>query len=93
MRDDTELLTYLTGDAAVTPLCVGDVVELRLRPRDRAMEAYSARGERLGQVPPAERDALADLLTLDVGRLRARIAALVPRPLGGGRIHIAVSAA
>jgi hypothetical protein len=91
-----DLLTYLTGEPGpgVASPRVGDPVELRILQGGRMIEAYSAAGQRLGRLPPAERDVLAGLLP--AGRLSfpGRIAALVPRlrQEGAGRIHIQVSA-
>ena len=89
-----DLLTYLTGEPGpdvVSPR-VGDAVELRRL--GGAIGAFSAAGQCLGRLPPAERDLLADMLP--EGRLSCpgHIAALVPRPRqqGAGRIHIRVSA-
>jgi len=90
------LLTHLTGEPGpeVTAPRVGDSVQLRLVAGGRVMAAYSAAGQKLGQVPPDERDVLAGLLPAGPGGLNGRIAALVPRPaqIGPGRIHIAVTA-
>ena len=97
MSDRLDLLTYLTGEpaAGVADPCVGDPVELRLLPGGLAMEAFSAAGQRLGRLPPAERDVLAEFLAKGCDSLPGRISALVPRPRqqGAGRIHIRVSAA
>lgn len=98
MTQTPELLTYLTDAAepgpALRPLRVGDAVELRLRPGGTEIEAWLPRGPRLGRLPPAERQALAPLIGAGPCSLRARIAALVPRPphAGGARIHIRVVA-
>jgi hypothetical protein len=91
-----DLLTYLAGEPGPDVTCprVGDTVELRVLSGGRAIEAFSAAGQCLGRLPPAERDAFADLMP--EGRLSypGRISALVPRPRlqGAGRIHIRVSA-
>jgi len=94
--DVFDLLTYLTGEPGpgVEHPRVGDPVELRVLQGGRAIEAYSAAGQRLGRVPPTERDVLVGLLPEGRLALPGRIAALVPRPRqeGNGRIHIAVSA-
>jgi len=93
---DTELLTYLTDAAEPKPgqstPQVGDVIELRAARGGRDVEAWSTSGQRLGRLPPAERDALAEVMA--DGPLLGRISALVPRPLlaGAGRIHIRVNA-
>lgn len=98
MPEATELLTYLTGVAEPKPggrsPRVGDAVHLRPLVGGPEIEAWSEGGVRLGRLPPAERDALAGLLTATPGALRARIAAMVPRPVlaGMGRIHIRVTA-
>jgi hypothetical protein len=92
------LLTYLTD--AAEPAAgqfgprVGDSVELRVRGGGVEIDAWSATGTRLGRLPPAERAALDELLRRGAGHVRGRISAMVPRPLllGGGRIHIRVSA-
>jgi len=93
---DTELLTYLTGEPGpeVALPRVGDAVELRLASGGKVLEAFSAAGQKLGRVPPDERDALAELRPYGLVGLRGRITALVPRPLleGAGRIHILVPA-
>lgn len=86
----TDLLFHLIGladPACGTALRVGDRVELRPDRGGREVEAWSADGQRLGRLPPEERDAVTGLIG---GALSARIAALVPRPLqaGAGRIHI-----
>ncbi|MBK1659269.1 hypothetical protein CKO45_13590 [Paracraurococcus ruber] len=59
-----------------------------------AIEAFSAAGERLGRLPPAERDALAGLIAGAGTSLPGRVTAVLPRPrgLGGGRVHISVAA-
>lgn len=99
MPEATELLTYLTGVAEPDPggrsPRVGDAVHLRPLVGGPEIEAWSEAGKRLGRLPPAERDALAGLVTMAPGELRARIAAMVPRPAlaGMGRIHIRVTAA
>lgn len=91
-----ELLTYLTGEPGPGVACprVGDAVELRVMSGGKMISAFSTAGQCLGRLPPAERDAFAELMP--EGRLSypGRIAALVPRPLlqGAGRIHIRVSA-
>ena len=91
-----DLLTYLTGEPGPGVRCprVGDAVELRQLPGGLALQAFSAAGECLGRVPPADRDILAGLLPGGPGPLQGRITALVPRPRqqGAGRIHIRVSA-
>lgn len=96
MPNASDLLTYLAGEPepdTESPR-VGDPVELRVLQGGRAIEAFSAAGQRLGRLPPAERDALAGLLPGGRASYPGRIAALVPRPraLGAGRIHIRVSA-
>jgi hypothetical protein len=94
--DRLDLLTYLTGEPGpdVTSPRVGDLVELRLLQGGRAIEAYSAAGQKLGRLPPSERDVLAELMPDGLASLPGRISALVPRPRlqGAGRIHIRVSA-
>ena len=91
---EAELLTYLTDAAMLVPgqagPRVGDLLELRVRHGGREVEAWSATGVRLGRLPPAEREALDDLLTNDALRLQGRISAVVPRRFGDGRIHIRV---
>lgn len=93
---DSDMLTYLTGSAELVPgqvaPRVGDAVELRILQGGRDVEAWSSTGIRLGRLPPAEREALDDLLQNGTPALRAHISALVPRPLdhGNGRIHIRV---
>lgn len=93
---ETELLTYLTDAAEPKPgqatPRVGDAIELRSSTGGRDVEAWSSNGQRLGRLPPAERDALAEVMA--AGPLQGRISALVPRPqlAGAGRIHIRVSA-
>jgi hypothetical protein len=80
------------GDAAA--LRVGDAVELRVVRGGREIEAWSARlGQRLGRLPPAERDVVAPLLGPDYPPVTGRISALVPRPrhAGTGRIHVRLS--
>jgi hypothetical protein len=93
---ETSLLTYLTGEPGpeVAPPRVGDPVELRLLADGRVMEAYSASGQKLGRVPPDERDAVSGLWPAAPARWSGRITALVPRPRreDGGRIHILVAA-
>jgi len=90
-----DLLTYLTDAAEPKPGQavpeVGDQVELRATSSGREVEAWSSSGQRLGRLPPAERDALAEMMA--GGPLHGRIAALVPRPrlAGTGRIHIRVN--
>ena len=97
MSHSLDLLTYLTGEPAtgVRSPQVGDTVELRLLPGGLSLQAFSAAGECLGRVPPADRDALADFRPANHGPLRGWISALVPRPglPGAGRIHIRVSGA
>jgi hypothetical protein len=94
--DRFDLLTYLTGEPGpdVAHPRVGDPVELRILQDGRSIEAYSAAGQRLGRLPPAERQAIAGLLPPGLASLAGQIAALVPRPQlqGAGRIHIRVSA-
>jgi len=94
--DGFDLLTYLTGEPGpeVEHPRVGDAVELRVLQGGRAIEAYSAGGQRLGRLPPAERDVLVGFLPEGRVALPGRIAALVPRPRqqGNGRIHIEVRA-
>jgi hypothetical protein len=93
---ESDMLTYLTDSADPAPgqiaPKVGDSVELRFRLGGRDIEAWSATGIRLGRLPPAEREALDDLLQSGTPALRAHISAVVPRPLnlGRGRIHIRV---
>lgn len=93
---ETELLTYLTDAAEPKPgqstPQVGDLIELRATRGGREVEAWSSSGQRLGRLPPAERDALAEVMA--DGPLSGRISALVPRPrlAGAGRIHIRVNA-
>ena len=96
MPDGFELLTYLTGEpgpGVVSPR-VGDPVELRVLRGGLAIEAFSAAGERLGRIPPAERDMLAEAMPAGRASVPGRIAALVPRrgQDGAGRIHIRVRA-
>ncbi|MFC7474832.1 hypothetical protein ACFQS7_10740 [Dankookia sp. GCM10030260] len=97
MATGFDLLTYLTGEPGpeVAHPKVGDTVELRVLQGGLAIEAFSEAGQRLGRLPPAERDVLAE--AMPQGRLcfSGHIAALVPRPpqQGAGRIHIRVSAA
>lgn len=99
MPDMTEVLTYLTGAADPKPGSrsprVGDAVLLRPLLGGSEVEAWSESGLRLGLLPPAERNALADLISAAPVELRVRIAAMVPRPslAGMGRIHIRVTAA
>lgn len=96
MLGEAGLLTYLTD--ATDPrleegaLCVGDPVVLRQGFRSGKLEAWSASGRRLGALPPAESEALSEMMTGGTDRLRGHIAALVPRPrlTGPGRIHIRV---
>ena len=96
MPQGLDLITYLTGEPGpeVASPRVGDPVELRLLQGGQAIEAFSAAGQRLGRVPPAERDILAGLLPEGRACLPGRIAALVPRlrQQGAGRIHIRVGA-
>ena len=96
MPDSLDLLTYLTGEPGpdVASPRVGDSVELRVLQGGLAIEAFSASGQRLGRVPPSERDILAEAMPSGRVSLRGRISALVPRPRqqGSGRIHIRVSA-
>lgn len=96
MLHDLDLLTYLTGEPGpgVASPRVGDAVELRVLQGGLAIEAFSAAGQRLGRLPPAERDVLASVLPAGRASFRGRIACLVPRPRqqGAGRIHIRVSA-
>jgi hypothetical protein len=96
VSDGLDLLTYLAGEPepAVAHPRVGDPVELRVLRGGRAIEAYSAGGQRLGCLPPAERDVLTGLLPAGRNSFPGRISALVPRPRqqGAGRIHIRVSA-
>jgi len=93
---ESDMLTYLTDSADPAPgqlaPRVGDAVELRILRGGRDIEAWSATGIRLGRLPPAEREALDDLLQIGTPALRAHISAVVPRPLnhGNGRIHIRV---
>lgn len=90
------VLTYLTDAVASSGgepvLCVGDPVVLRQQRRGGRMEAWSETGLRLGALPPAECEALSELLPVGAEGLRGHIAALVPRPRlnGPGRIHIRV---
>ena len=94
MSPQTGVLTYLTDATEPHPgeggLCVGDAVELRKGARDKRLEAWLPTGRRLGALPPAESEAIAELLTGKSDGLRGHIAALVPRPrqTGLGRIHI-----
>ncbi|TDH64014.1 hypothetical protein E2C06_04130 [Dankookia rubra] len=96
MAQGLDFLTYLTGEPGpgVTSPRVGDAVELRMLSGGQAVGAFSAAGQCLGRLPPAERNAFAELVSK--GRLSypGRISALVPRPRlqGAGRIHIRVSA-
>jgi len=96
MAGEAGLLTYLTDAPDPRPeegaLCVGDPVVLRQSRRGRTLEAWSPAGRRLGALPPAESEALSEMLTEHPHRLRGHIAALVPRPrvTGPGRIHIRV---
>lgn len=96
MAQALDLLTYLTGEPGPEVACprVGDAVELRVLGGGRAIGAFSAAGECLGRLPPAERDAFAALMPQDRLSYAGRISALVPRPQlqGAGRIHIRVSA-
>ena len=91
-----DLLTYLTGEPGpeVASPRVGDAVELRVLSGGRAIGAFSVSGECLGRLPPAERDAFAELMPQGRLSYAGRISALVPRPQlqGAGRIHIRVSA-
>lgn len=98
MSRDRDVLTYLTNAAEPRPgegaLCVGDPVVLRQGLRRGTLEAWSpATGRKLGSLPPAESEALSDLLPDGAARLHGHIAALVPRPklVGPGRIHIRVT--
>jgi hypothetical protein len=97
VAEGLDLLTYLTGEPGpeVTRPRVGDVVELRVLRGGLAIEAYSAAGQRLGRLPPSERDVFAELMPEGRLSFAGRISALVPRPpqQGAGRIHIKVSAA
>lgn len=96
-----EVLTYLT-DATDVPQeggrpRVGDRVELRHSHVGPAIEAWCPAGRRLGRLPPQDSAVLSGLLAgtaLGRPRVTAEIAALVPRPRGGGadRIHIRVLA-
>ncbi len=96
-----EVLTYLT-DAVEPPqdgarIRVGDRVELRRSSKGPVIEAWSPAGGRLGRLPPEESAVLDGVLggtALGRPRVTAEIAALVPRPRGGGadRIHIRVLA-
>ncbi len=96
---DPGMLTYLTDAADLAPgqvaPRVGDPIELRPRRGGAEIEAWSAGGQRLGRLPPAERAALDGLLAEGTGPLRGRITALVPRPhrTGAERIHIHVTTA
>jgi hypothetical protein len=94
--DGFDLLTYLTGEPGpdVPSLRVGDPVELRVLRGGLAIEAFSAAGQRIGRLPPAERDTLAELLPEGHASLPGHIDALLPRPgqWGAGRIHIRVRA-
>ncbi|MDO9706823.1 hypothetical protein [Paracraurococcus lichenis] len=96
MPDGFDLLTYLAGEPGpgVERPRVGDPVELRVLQGGLSIEAFSAAGQRLGRLPPTERDALTSMLPEGRTAFHGRIAALVPRPrqLGDGRIHIRVSA-
>ncbi|TCZ66890.1 hypothetical protein [Roseicella aquatilis] len=95
MQQGYDVLTYLAGEPAsdVASPRVGDPVELRVLEGGRGIEAYSVGGQRLGRLPPSEREVLAGLLPVGRASLPGRIAALVPRPRlhGAGRIHIRVS--
>jgi len=96
MSGGAGVITYLTDAADQRledgALCVGDPVVLRQNRRGGKLEAWSATGRRLGTLPPAESEALSEMLTEGTDRLRGHIAALVPRPRssGPGRIHIRV---
>ena len=70
MVQGLDLLTYLTGEPGPDVVCprVGDAVELRVLSGGRAIGAFSAAGQCLGRLPPAERDAFAELMP--DGRLR-----------------------
>lgn len=96
MAQGLDLLTYVTGEPGpdVARPRVGDPVELRVIGGGRAIGAFSAAGQCLGRLPPAERDAFAELMPGGRVSYAGRIAALVPRPhlQGAGRIHIRVSA-
>ena len=93
---DSDMLTYLTDSADSAPgqlaPRVGDAVELRIRRGGRDIEAWSSTGIRLGRLPPAEREALDEILQGGPPALLAHISAVVPRRLnlGNGRIHIRV---
>ena len=75
------IVTYLTPlgsrPAEGSPR-VGERVHLRPGNRGAEIEAWSDSGQRLGRLPPAERNMLA---SLGLGHpLTARITALLPRP-------------
>jgi hypothetical protein len=96
MDESNDLLTYLTDSTDPPPGApeaprVGDPIELRVMRGGREIEAWSARlGQRLGRLPPEERDAIAPLLVPGRPPVTGLISALVPRPLhaGTGRIHV-----
>lgn len=92
--DRLDLLTYLAGEPGpdVESPRVGDPVELRVVQGGKTIEAFTAKGQRLGCLPPTERQVLAGLLPAGRSSLRGRISAVVPRPRrqGAGRIHIRV---
>ena len=96
MSPDQDLLFHLTDAAepppGELPPRFGDAVELRPGRGGVEIEAWSVAGRRLGRLAPAERDALAGLLTGSDRPLQGRIEAIVPRPraAGSGRIHIRV---
>jgi hypothetical protein len=95
MTQDQALLTYLAGEPqdGVMPR-VGDAIELRPTGMGKAIEAFSESGQRLGRLPPDEREALARLLPIGGAFLRGRIAAVVPRGGDrGSRLHILLPAA
>lgn len=96
MPDRLDLLTYITGEPGpdVASPRVGDPVELRFLQGGRTIEAFSAAGQRLGRLPPAEREVIAGIVPAGLASLVGQIDALVPRPQrqGAGRIHIRVNA-
>jgi len=87
MESDSHWLVHLLGSpAADAAPRAGDAVELRRPAGGLGLAVFGRDGQWLGRLPPEVAAALAPGVV-------ARIAALVPRPRGGGlRVHVLVPA-
>jgi hypothetical protein len=91
---ESEWLIHLAGTPEAGPApAAGDPVELRRNPAGAGLAAFARDGRRLGRIPPDLEALLAPFCSAGTRGLAGWIAALVPRPQGGGpRVHVRVAA-